>query len=217
MKTSPLDYVLSTIAITLILLLAVAGVWALRPLTTAVLADYHVVADFLLLLLFYGLLSAVAVRVLLRVQPIAPGEYDGDSPVFTFWKLITIVYRLGQGALLPFTTVFTRPVVEALYGARVGADVAIGGTIDDPYQVEIGPRAVIGHNALVSGNVLYGGKLTCGKVIIGAGATIGVNSVVLPGSEIGENAVLMGGSYLMPGTKVPAGETWRGNPARKWM
>ncbi|HNE16611.1 MAG TPA: DapH/DapD/GlmU-related protein, partial [Rhodocyclaceae bacterium] len=116
-----------------------------------------------------------------------------------------------------FTTVFTRPVVEALYGARVGADVAIGGTIDDPYQVEIGPRAVIGHNALVSGNVLYGGKLTCGKVIIGAGATIGVNSVVLPGSEIGENAVLMGGSYLMPGTKVPAGETWRGNPARKWM
>ncbi|HNE16695.1 MAG TPA: hypothetical protein PLL39_11740, partial [Rhodocyclaceae bacterium] len=130
MKTSPLDYVLSTIAITLILLLAVAGVWALRPLTTAALADYHVVADFLLLLLFYGLLSAVAVRVLLRVQPIAPGEYDGDSPVFTFWKLITIVYRLGQGALLPFTTVFTRPVVEALYGARVGADVAIGGTID---------------------------------------------------------------------------------------
>jgi UDP-3-O-[3-hydroxymyristoyl] glucosamine N-acyltransferase len=58
-------------------------------------------------------------------------------------------------------------VVEALFGARVGANVAIGGTIDDPYQVSIGDGAVVGHNSLISGNVLYGGRLTIGRVSIG--------------------------------------------------
>ena len=217
MKTTYLDFLLCGLAITLIAAAAFGVVWWVYPWSKALLSDYHVVADFFLALLAYGLLSALAVRLILRLRPILPGEYDGDSPVFTVWKLVTIVYRLGQGALLPFTTVFTRPVVEALFGARVGADVAIGGTIDDPYQVSIGDGAVIGHNSLISGNVLYGGRLTIGRVSIGPGATVGVNSVVLPGVEIGENAVLMGGSYVMPGTRVPAGETWRGNPARKWL
>ncbi|GEC96452.1 hypothetical protein ZRA01_25250 [Zoogloea ramigera] len=217
MKTTYLDFLLCGLVIALISAGAVGLVWGGYPWSKAVFADYHVVADFFLALLAYGLLSALVVRLILRLRPILPGEYNGDSPVFTVWKLVTIVYRLGQGALLPFTTVFTRPVVEALFGARVGANVAIGGTIDDPYQVSIGDGAVVGHNSLISGNVLYGGRLTIGRVSIGAGATVGVNSVVLPGVEIGENAVLMGGSHVMPGTRVPAGETWRGNPARKWL
>ena len=101
--------------------------------------------------------------------------------------------------------------------SRVGADVALGCTIDDPYMVSIGAGAVLGNASLVSGNMVYGGKFVCGAVNIGAGATIGVNSVILPGTEVGANVTLLGGSYVMPGTKIPAGETWRGNPARKWM
>ena len=91
----------------------------------------------------------------------------------------------------------------------MGADVALGGTIDDPYMVTIGAGAVLGNASLVSGNMVYGGKFVCGAVNIGAGATIGVNSVILPGTEVGENVTLLGGSYVMPGTKIPAGETWR--------
>ncbi|MBK7464129.1 MAG: hypothetical protein IPJ50_16290 [Betaproteobacteria bacterium] len=64
--------------------------------------------------------------------------------------------------------------------------------------------------------MIHGGKLICGPVKIGAGATIGVNSVILPGAEIGENVTVMGG-LRNAGVKIPAGETWRGNPARKWM
>ena len=35
--------------------------------------------------------------------------------------------------------------------------------------------------------------------------------------HIGEGAVVMGGAHVMPNTRIPAGETWRGNPARKWQ
>lgn len=88
---------------------------------------------------------------------------------------------------------------------------------DDPYMVSIGAGAVLGNGSLVSGNAITNGKLRIGEVRIGAGATVGANSVVLPGCEIGENALVMGGAMLMTDAKIPAGETWRGNPARKWL
>ena len=217
MKASYVDFLLCGGAISVILAATLGLIVCLLPLTTALAAEYHVIIDFLLALLLYGLLSALVVRLLLRFRPMEPGEYTMDSPSFTYWKLLTIVYRLGQGSLLPFTPVFVKPVVEALFGARVGTNVALGGTIDDPYMVTIGDGAVLGNASLVSGNMLHGGKLTCGRVTIGAGATVGVNSVILPGTELGENVTLMGGSYVLPGTRIPAGETWRGNPARKWL
>lgn len=217
MKTSYLDFLLCGGAISAIVAGTLGLIVALTPLTRVLALEYHVVVDLLLALLFYGLLSALLVRALLKFRPLEAGEYAMDSAVFTYWKLLTIVYRLGQGALLPFTPVFVRPLIAALFGARVGANVALGGTIDDPYMVEIGAGAVLGNASLVSGNMLHGGKFTCGPVKIGAGATVGVNSVVLPNTEVGDNSTLLGGSYVLPGSTIPSGETWRGNPARKWL
>ena len=217
MKTSYFDFLLCGAAIGAIVAGTLGLIAVLMPLTKAVALEYHVIVDFLLGLLFYGLLSALLVRMLLKLRPMPAGEYAMDSAVFTYWKLLTIVIRLGQGALLPFTPVFVRPLVAVLFGARVGANVALGGTIDDPYRVEVGDGAVLGSASLVSGNMLHGGKLTCGPVKIGAGATVGINSVVFPNTLVGENSTLLGGSYVMPGSKIPAGETWRGNPARKWL
>lgn len=217
MKATPLDYLLSSLCITLLLGLSLGGVALLLPWSRAWFADYHVLADLVLALLLYGLLSALGVRLLLALRPIPDGSHGQDSPVFTQWKLVTIVYRLGQAALKPLTPIFLKPLVEALYGARIGADVALGGVIDDPYKVTIGAGAVLGNASLVSGNYISGGLLVCGSVRIGAGVTVGANSVVFPDVEIGDGATLVGGSYVMPGARIPAGETWRGNPARKWI
>ena len=217
MKTNYLDFLLCGVAIGILAAGTLGLIVVLMPLTKVVALEYHVIVDLLLALLFYGLLSALLVRLLLKLRPLRAGEYAMDSAVFTYWKLLTIVYRLGQNALVPFTPVFVRPLVVALFGARIGGNVALGGAIDDPYMVEIGDGAVLGNASLVSGNMLNGGKLVCGPVKIGAGATVGVNSVIFPNTQIGENSTLLGGSYVMPGSQVPAGETWRGNPARKWQ
>lgn len=210
MKVSFLDVLLCTVVLTAI----VAGTYGLLtvlvPFTVRFCGEYHVVVDAGLAVLFYGLLSALVVRIFWRIHPIAPGEYSMESNEFTYWKLLNILYRLGQAALLPFTTVFLRPVVQSLYGARIGANVAIGGAIDDPFLVTVGEGAVLGHHSLVSGNMIVGGKLVIGAVKIGAGVTIGVNCVVLPDTEIGDNAKLVGGSFVLNGTRIPAGENWRG-------
>jgi carbonic anhydrase/acetyltransferase-like protein (isoleucine patch superfamily) len=217
LKTTVIDYLLSTSVIGVILSLSLAIVWMFYPLSMQFFRAYHVLADMLLLMLTYGVLTAAVLRCMLALRPMPSGNFGMDSKVFTYWKLLTVVYRLGQTALWPLTPVFFRPVVEMLYGARIGRDVALGGVIDDPYQVTIGPGCVIGFGTLISGNYISDGALTCGPVVIGSNVTVGANSVVFPGTQIGDNAVLMGGSYVMPGTTIPTGQTWRGNPARKWM
>lgn len=217
MKSDWRDFVLSGFFITLILAASVGIALALRPWSSAWLSEYRVLFDAAAVLIGYGLLSALVLRILLAIKPPALGEHSLDSPAFIYWKLLTVLYRLGQGALAWCTPVMFKPLLDSLFGAKVGADVAFGGTIDDPYLVHVGRGTVLGNASLLSANYLSGGKLVCAPVHIGERVTIGANSVVLPGAVVGDGATLMSGSYLMPGTTIPAGETWRGNPARKWM
>lgn len=216
MKTTWLDYALSTTLIAMLLTLSVGAVAMIAPHLRAVCGDYHVLLELVAVMLLYGVSSAFLVRGLLRFRPIAPGNYNEDSPVFAYWKLITVVYRLGQGALRPFTPIFFVPVVDAIYGARIGRDVAFGGEINDPYFVSVGDGTTLGTHTIISGSFTGGGVLTCGTVRIGRNVTVGPNATIFPGTEIGDGATVMIGSCVMPGTFIPAGETWRGNPARKW-
>ena len=217
MKTSLADYLLSAIAIALILVGSIGPVWALSFWSKNVFGDYHVLVDFAVGLVLYGVISALVMRLLLWLRPIRPGTYAMESRTFAHWKLITVIYHFGQAALRPLTPVFFKPLVSTLYGARLGKGVALGGTIDAPFLVTVGNEAIIGANSLVMANYTLGDSLVCGQVRIGDGVTIGVNAVVFPDVEIGDRATLIGGSYVMPGTRIPPGETWRGNPARKWI
>lgn len=217
MKSDWRDFVFAGVFITLILAAALGFVVAIRPWSTALLGEYRVLFDAALVLIGYGILSALVLRILLAVKPPTAGEHSQDSPAFIYWKLLTVLYRLGQGALTWCVPMIFKPVLDTLFGARIGSQVAFGGTIDDPYMVSVGSRTVLGAASLVSANYLSGGKLVCAPVQIGSYVTVGANSVILPGTTIGDGATLMNGSYLMPGTTVPAGETWRGNPARKWV
>ena len=218
MKTSFFDFVICGFVITLILVGSIASVYfGISPFSKTYLNEYHVVVDFFLFLLLYGLFSGLVIQVLIKIKPLQLGEFSMDHPNFTYWKLLTITYRLGEFFLFPFTTVFTKPLVVKLFGAKIGKNVAIGGTIDDPYLISIGDNAIIGHGSLVSGNASMNGKIIFGKVIIGAGVTVSVNAVVLPESELGDNSIVSIGAVILSGTKIPNNETWRGNPARKWQ
>lgn len=217
MKATSLDYLLSTLVITSLLAASMAIVALCLPFTRSATGDYHVIVDLALGLMVYGVLSAGVVRAIIRAWPLPAGTHEANSPVFTRWKLLTVTYRLGQGALRPFVPVFLQPALETLFGARIGRDVALGGTIDDPYMVLVGDGSVLGNASLVSANFVSGGKLTCGMVKIGRNVTVGANSVIFPDTEIGDGVTLLAGSYVMPATRIPADEVWRGNPARKWQ
>ena len=217
MTSTWLDYLLCTVVIGIVLICACSLAWLVHPLAVSWLGPYHPVAELAFALGSYGLVSATLLRLLLHVRPMPLGTHEPGAAAFTYWKLLTVVYRLGQGSLgwcIPF---FMRPLRDVLFGAKVGADVAFGGIIDDPYLVTVGAGTVLGNASLVTANYLSGGKLVCQPVVIGAGVTIGANAIIMPGVTVGDGAMVMSGAVVMPGTEVPAGESWRGNPARKWL
>lgn len=218
MKTTFLDILANGVTFVLLTLVSISAIYfGLRPLTIFLFGDYHVLVDGLAGVTLYGVLSAVLMRLALFIWPLREGEYVSDLPYVVYWRWLTVTYHFGLKALSPLTTLINLPLVLKLFGTKIAPRAAIGGRIDTPYFVSIGQGSVLGNNSVVSGDVISSGKLTLGHVRIGNGVTIGANTVVFPNVEIGHRAVLQVGAVVLPGTRIPAGENWRGNPARKWM
>lgn len=217
MKISLIDIMLCSLAITLLVAGAVATVAvAVSPIARAWCGDYHVLVDLFAGLAAYGGLAGLAIRLLLRLRPLEHGEFAMTDPNAVYWKLLTVIHRLGEWALRPFTNVLSQPTITWLFGARVGAGAVLGGAVEDPFLVTIGAGAVLGGDSLVAASTTVGGRVILRPVDIGAEALVGVKAVVLAGTVLGAGAKLAGGSIALPGTVIPAGETWRGNPARRW-
>lgn len=217
MKVHVLDFLFSGIAILLILAGTIAVITnVVAPITRVWCDPYHILVDGLMGLAVYGVLSALMLRLLLRLRPLRPGDYDMKAAEFTYWKLLIVILKLGQWALKPFSCTFLQPSIARLFGARVGDGVAMDGVLGEPFLLTVGSGAVLGWGSVVVGSVIADGRIVIAPVRIGAHATVGVNAVVLSGCTIGDYARLAIGATLVPGSVIPPGETWRGNPARKW-
>ena len=51
-----------------------------------------------------------------------------------------------------------------------------------------------------------------GKIIVGNNVFIGVNTIILPGVEIGDNCIIGAGAVVTK--SIPANQVWAGVPAR---
>lgn len=216
MKTHPLDFILSGVTT---ILIALASFWCIlniiEPITLHLLKQYHILVDGLLFLLLYGLFSALLIRICLKVHPIKSGIFAMDNSHFTYWKFITVLHEFGRGSLLPFTTVFAKPLVGYLFGAKMGKNIAMGGHLVDPWLITVSDNAILGLNTAILAHAITSGKIILKPVIIKSGATVGVHSVIMPGVCVGENSVVVAGSVVKMDTNIPANELWGGVPAKK--
>jgi sugar O-acyltransferase (sialic acid O-acetyltransferase NeuD family) len=98
-------------------------------------------------------------------------------------------------------------VIQA--GAVATTAVTIGKNCLVNVNVSIGHDAVLGENVVVCPLVAISGYVTIGDdVMIGAGA------VILPQLTIGDGATIGAGAVVTH--DISAGETWIGNPARRY-
>ena len=127
---------------------------------------------------------------------------------------LTLVVRLSFLEFVtptPFTILFYR-----LMGMKIGRNVTINSTaIADPSLIELGDFVTIGGSASIMAHYAQGGYLVINTVKIGKGATIGLRAIVMGGVTIGEKAKVLAGSFVVPNTVIPDGETWGGIPAVK--
>jgi acetyltransferase-like isoleucine patch superfamily enzyme len=111
--------------------------------------------------------------------------------------------------LTPFANVLLR-----LLGAKLGKNVQINSkNIADASLLEIGDNTLIGGGATIICHAAERGKLKLKKVKIGSNVTVGLNAVILPGSEIGDHAVIGAAAVLLKDTKVEPHSVYVGVPA----
>ena len=167
----------------------------------------------------YGLtllLVAPALNLVLggRLQP-----YRGSavSLMALRWYVHCTLTLVVRYSFLEFVT--PSPFAQLYYrlmGMKIGRNVTINSTaIADPSLIEMADGVTIGGSASVMAHYAQGGYLVVAPVRLGAGATIGLRAIIMGGVEVGDKAKVLAGSFVLPNTRIPAGETWAGIPAQR--
>ncbi|HOL63824.1 MAG TPA: hypothetical protein PLB97_00605 [Accumulibacter sp.] len=167
----------------------------------------------------YGLtllLVAPTLNLLLggRLQP-----YRGSAVSLTAlrWYVHCTLTLVVRYSFLEFVTPshFSQ-IYYRLMGMKIGRNVSINSTaIADPSLIEIADNVIIGGTASIMAHYAQGGYLVIAPVRLGAGSTIGLRAIVMGGVEVGAKAKVLAGSFVLPNTRIPAGETWAGIPAQR--
>jgi acetyltransferase-like isoleucine patch superfamily enzyme len=166
----------------------------------------------------FGLLLLAVVPVYNRLLPTTLRAYKGGYYTLEAvpWFVHNALFYAVRFSFLPFATLtpFGIWFLKAM-GMKIGANAFINTElISDPGFITIGADAVVGGSVRIFAHYGGGGNLVIAPVLVGARATLGVASCVMGDVEIGEDAVILPHSVLLPGSRVPAGETWGGVPAR---
>ena len=149
-----------------------------------------------------------------RFKPFKGGYYTLAAVP---WFLHNGLFYLVRFTFLPFATLTPFGVwfLKAM-GMRIGRHAFINTEfISDPRFLEVGDDAALGGSVRIFAHYGGGGNLVLAPVKIGARATLGAGACVMGDVEVGDGATILPHSVLLPGTRVPAGETWGGVPARR--
>jgi acetyltransferase-like isoleucine patch superfamily enzyme len=101
-------------------------------------------------------------------------------------------------------------------GARTGSGVWVNSlSVNDHNLLEMGDQVVIGESVHLSGHTVERGAVRTGRVRLGDNVTIGLESVVGIGVEIGSDAQVGALSLVPKGTVLEGGATYVGIPVRR--
>ncbi|QAY69888.1 Pls/PosA family non-ribosomal peptide synthetase [Xylanimonas protaetiae] len=154
-------------------------------------------------------LAAGAARLLLR--GVGPGDHPrGGSAHRRLWLAEQLVEALGgiTVAAAPLVGLYARAL-----GARIGRGVDLHTLPPVTGLLTVGDRAAVEPEVDLSGHWLEGDVLHVGRVVVGADATVGARSVLLPGAHVGRGTDIAAGSAVVGGTGT--NEYWEGSPATR--
>jgi non-ribosomal peptide synthetase-like protein len=172
-----------------------------------------------LLVLVSGKLSA-AIAVATKWALI--GRYrPSEHPLWSFfvWRdevINTVHEQLAGEWLLRFAigTPLMSLYLRAM-GSKVGRGVWCETTAITEYDVvELSDGCAVNRGSCLMTHVFQDRLLQIGPTTLGAGATMGPTSAVLPDTAVGANTCIGGHSVVLRGERLPAGTRWHGAPVK---
>lgn len=154
-------------------------------------------------------LSIAAARLLLR--NVGPGTYPRSGKVhLRLWLAEQIQDLAGAVSLASAPWV---PYYARALGAKIGSNVHLHSLPPVTGLLSLGSGANIEPEVDLSGWWIDGDHVRIGAIHVGAGATVGARSTLMPGASIGAGGQVEAGSAVLG--KVKAGQVVAGSPARR--
>jgi acetyltransferase-like isoleucine patch superfamily enzyme len=181
--------------------------------------------DFVLQGTIYGLafitaglslmLTVVVLNKLLptRCKPFKGGYYTIHAVP---WFLHNGLFYLVRYTFLPFVTLTPFGVwfLKGM-GMKIGRHAFVNTEyISDPSLIELGDDVAVGGSVRMFAHYGGGGNLVISFVKIGNRVTLGAGVCVMGDVIVEDGATILPNSVLLPGSRVAAGSTWGGVPAR---
>lgn len=154
-------------------------------------------------------ISVLAARILLR--GVVPGTYPRSGKVhLRLWLAEQIQDLAGAISLASAPWV---PYYAKALGAKIGNDVQLHSLPPVTGMLSLGHGCNIEPEVDLSGWWIDGDFVHIGRVHVGAGATVGARSTLMPGAGIGAGGQVEPGSAVLG--KVKAGQLVAGSPAQR--
>lgn len=148
-----------------------------------------------------------------RVKPFKGGYYTVHAVP---WALHNALFYLVRYTFLSFVTLTPIGIwfLKAM-GMTIGRHAFVNTElISDPRLITLGDDVTLGGSVRIFAHYGGGGNLVIEPVVIEDRATVGIGVTIMGDVRIGRGAVILPHSALLPGSRVGAGETWGGVPAR---
>ena len=179
------------------------------------LKGFSVFLGFLVFGFFGIVLVPLPNRLILKYLKPRRGPYF-STDVFPWYAHNILAYSIRYTFLdwitpTPFNLFFFRQM-----GMKIGVRTELNSSnISDPGLITLEDEVTIGGSATLVAHYAVRGYLIIAPVRIRKGATIGLRAIIMGDTDIGEGAKILPNSVVLPKSRVPAGETWGGIPARK--
>ncbi len=182
----------------------------------------HVSQGALVFLCLDGIIFSYPLLLLLSVilKWLVIGKFkEGIYPLwgfyyFRFWfvkkcvDITPVILLTGT----PFLAIYYR-----LMGTKIGKDVYLGSDRLRVFDlVSVGNNSSISKEAHIMGYVVEDGMLKLGRISIGNNCFIGARALVHENSRMEDDSSLLELSMLPEKSTIPAGQTWRGSPAKHY-
>jgi non-ribosomal peptide synthetase-like protein len=170
---------------------------------------WWVLAGWLLFISPWGRIGIAAGVARMLLRDLKPGAYPrGGGTHLRLWFAEQFAAQLGVAQLsgAPWIARYARAL-----GAQIGENTDLHTLPPITGMLRLGKNAAIEPEVDLHGYWLDGDLLRVGEIRIGAAATVGARSTLLPGARIGKNAQVAPGAVVAG--PVPSGERWAGAPA----
>ncbi|MBV9313518.1 MAG: amino acid adenylation domain-containing protein [Pseudonocardia sp.] len=168
--------------------------------------------------------GVVALSITTLAKWVLVGRFKvGEHPLWSsfVWRneLFDVFYEemampwLGTSLLgTPMLNVWLRTL-----GARIGRGVwCESHWLPETDLVRLDDGATVNRGCVLQTHLFHDRLMRIDHVHLGAGATLGPHSILLPGAVIGTGAGIGGLSLVMRGEHVPPNSRWLGNPIAAW-